>query len=116
MLYRDRWIECTEDAVRVRFYYFPFGTKTIPYARIRGVRRVALSALRGRGRIWGTANPGYWAHLDPGRPRKDTALVVDLGGRIKPLLTPDDPEAVAEVIRTRSGLDGVDGVGAGPVV
>jgi hypothetical protein len=43
VLYRDRWIECTEDAVRVRFYYFPFGTKSTPYSRIRAVQRVTLS-------------------------------------------------------------------------
>jgi hypothetical protein len=27
---------------------------------------------------------GYWAHLGPGRPRKSTALVLDLGRRVKP--------------------------------
>jgi hypothetical protein len=116
VLYRDRWIECTEDAVRVRFYYFPFGTKSIPYSRIRAVQRVTLSTLRGRGRIWGTANPGYWAHLDPARPRRSTALVLDVGVRIRPLLTPDDPDAVAEVILARAHVDGVEGPGEGPVV
>lgn len=105
MLYEDRWIKCTEDAIEVRFYYFPFGTKRIPYSRIRGVRRVTLSPLRGRGRIWGTANPGYWAHLDPKRPHKRTALVLDLGRPVKPFLTPDDSNAVADAILAHSPLD-----------
>ncbi len=55
--YRDRWIECTAEAIRIRGYYFPWGTKRIAYGSIRGIRRVELSAVRGTGRIWGTANP-----------------------------------------------------------
>ena len=30
-MYRDRWIECTPDEIRIRGYYFPWGTKRIPY-------------------------------------------------------------------------------------
>lgn len=108
MPYRDRWIECTEDAIRVRFYYFPFGTKTIPYSRIRAVRRVTAGLLRGRGRIWGTGNPGYWASLDPGRPRKEIALILDLGRRIKPFLTPDDPDALVAEILAHAPIDHID--------
>jgi hypothetical protein len=98
-LYRDRWITCTPDEVVVRAYYFPWGSKRIPYASIRSVRRVAMGAFSGRGRIWGTADPRYWASLDPRRPSKTAALVLDLGRRIRPVLTPDDPDAVAAVLR-----------------
>jgi hypothetical protein len=87
VLYRDGWIECTEGAIRVRFYYVPFGTRSIPYSRIRAVQRVTRCTLRGRGRVWETAKPGYWAHPDPARPRKSTPLVLDAGGGIKPWLT-----------------------------
>ncbi|MGA2836159.1 MAG: hypothetical protein ABSF84_06135 [Acidimicrobiales bacterium] len=114
--YADRWITCTAAGVEVRGYYFPWGTKRIPYSAIRGVRRVDLTAARGRARIWGTANPGYWASLDPRRPKKSTALVFDLGARVKPFLTPDDPDAVEAIVRERSGLgpatdDGSGGTG-----
>ena len=105
-MYQDRWIECTPDEIRIRGYYFPWGTKRIPYRSIRGFRRVDLSAIRGRGRIWGTANPGYWTSLDPGRPRKSTALILDLGGTVRPFITPDDAGAVADIIVARSGLPG----------
>lgn len=117
MTYHDRWIDCDEDAVRIRGYYFPWGTKRIPYDRIRSVRRVDLSAARGRGRIWGTANPGYWAHLDPARPRKHTALILDTGGSVKPFLTPDDPDAAAEAILARAPVDRViEQPGQGPLI
>jgi len=103
-LYRDRWIECTSDALRIRGYYFPWGTKKIPYAAIRSVQPVEMSAFTGRGRVWGTANPRYWASLDPRRPGKRTGLVLDLGRFVRPFITPDDPQAVERVIRERTGL------------
>ena len=85
-LYHDRWITCTEDALVIRWYYL-WGTKRIPYTAIRSVRRVDMKHLRGKGRIWGTANLGYWASLDPGRPGKDAALILDLGNAVSPYIT-----------------------------
>lgn len=103
-IYRDRWIECTPDAVRIRGYYFPWGTKTVPYSSIRSIRRVELGFLNGQGRIWGSASPRYWASLDPGRLRKKYALVIDLGRFVHPFITPDDPGAVEAAIRKRADL------------
>ena len=60
--FRDRWIECNSNEIRIRVYYVLWGTKRVPYSSIRSVRRVALSTFRG---IWGTASPRYWASLDP---------------------------------------------------
>jgi hypothetical protein len=97
--YRDPWIECTADEVRIRGYYFPWGTKRIPYGSIRGLRRVQMSATRGRYRIWGTANMKYWASLDPKRPTKSTGFVVDLGRAVSPFVTPDDPDAFEAAVR-----------------
>jgi hypothetical protein len=113
--YKDRWIECDDGHIRIRGYYFPWGTKQIAYGDIHSVRTVALSALRGRARIWGTANPGYWASLDPQRPRKHTGLVLDLGHRIKPFITPDDVDAVRQAIREHTTITEVDD-GAGPII
>jgi hypothetical protein len=102
--YHDRWIVCTPAEIRIRGYYFPWGTKRIPYSAIRGVRRVATSAMRGRFRIWGTTNPRYWASLDPGRPSKRVAFVLDLGRVVSPFVTPDDPDAFEAVVRLHAEL------------
>lgn len=110
-VYRDRWIACTPDALHIRGYYVPWGTKTIPYGAIRAVRRVPVTLLTGGGRIWGTANPRYWASLDPGRPRKTSGLVLDLGHFVRPFITPDDTEAVERIIRARAGLAADGGTG-----
>jgi hypothetical protein len=101
--YRDRWIECTPEHLAIRGYYFPWGTKRIPYDRIRAVRQVRLGLIRGRIRLWGTANPRYWASLDPRRPTKTRGLVLDLGRAVRPLITPDDPAAVEACIRAHAG-------------
>lgn len=109
----DARIECTDDALVIHGYY-PWAKK-IPWATIRGVQRVALSTFRGRGRMWGTANPGLWANFDPSRPGKDVGLIIDLGRRMKPFITPDDPEAVLAAIRRHTGIEPTDG-GKSPFV
>lgn len=116
-VYRDRWIVCGPDRIEVRGYYFPWGTKRIPYASIKDVRRVKIGVLAGMGRIWGTANPRYWAHLDPKRPSKDEALILDVGRRVSPFLTPDDTDAAESAIRRLAGL-APPGAGAerGPLI
>lgn len=114
--YRDPRIECGADGVRIHGYY-PWGTKRIPYSSIRGLTRVALSAARGRGRIWGTANPKYWANFDPQRPKKHTGFVLDLGRAVSPFVTPDDADKFESVVRTRAGLGESSGEEVtGPVI
>jgi hypothetical protein len=114
--YRDRWIECTQEEVKIRGY-FRWGTKRIPYSAIHSVEVIDLDALIGRGRIWITANPRYWAHPDPDRPRKRIGLVLHLHRFVHPFITPDDPGAVEAVIREHGWLGPVaHGGGRAPVV
>lgn len=115
MTYQDGRISCTDDAVRISGYYFPWGTKVIPYARIASAEPVQLMAFRGRARIWGTANPRYWANLDAARPRKSTGFVLDLGAAVRPLVTPDDPDAFAQALREH-GVTVAAEAGPGPII
>lgn len=97
-LYEDRWITCTTKQLTIRGYYFPSGgPKTIPLDRIRRVEEVEIGPLSGQWRIWGTASPRYWAHLDFQRPRKTTAFVLDVGGFVRPWITPEDPDSLRTV-------------------
>ena len=114
-LYSDRWITCTDDAIVIRWYYL-WGAKRIPYTAIRSAQRVDLTSFRGRGRIWGTANLRYWASLDPGRPGKDAAIILDVGRAVQPFITPDNVQAVEEIIIERAGLPSIPHPHAGPVV
>jgi hypothetical protein len=90
--YDDGSIEVSDEGLRIRHYYVPFGGKHIRYSDIRAVERVPMGALTGRARVWGTANPRYWASLDLKRPRKKTGFIVDSGGPVKSFITPDDPK------------------------
>jgi hypothetical protein len=114
--YHDATVHCTDSGVELRGYYIPWGTKSIPYGSIRAVRRVETSAMRGRARIWGTANPGLWANLDPSRPKKKIALILDLGKTVKPFITPDDPDLVESIIRERAHLGPWSDATRGPII
>jgi hypothetical protein len=46
----------------------------------------------------GSTTLRYWASLDPRRPGKTTALILDTGAGILPFITPDDPAAVEAAI------------------
>jgi hypothetical protein len=100
--YEDPRIECTAGGLRIRGYYLPWASKQIPYPTIRSIRRVNLGALTGRGRIWGTANPRYWANFDPKRPRKRVGFVLEVGRTVHPFLTPDDPDAFEAALSEHS--------------
>jgi hypothetical protein len=102
--YTDRWIVCTPCGIVVRGYYFPWGTKRIAYVSIRSVRRVDIAPLTGGWRIWGTNDPRYWASLDPRRPTRKVALVLDVGAAVQPVLTPEDPDAFEASILEHTNL------------
>ena len=114
--YRDTRIECTEAAVCIRGYYFPWGTKRIPYGSLHGMRRVLISATRGQFRIWGTVNPRHWANFDPKRPTKKIGFVLDVGHGVSPFVTPDDPDAFEVAVRAHVALGDTGGTSAGPVI
>jgi hypothetical protein len=101
--YREDGVVCRDNTIEIRHYY-PWGSKKVAYRRIVGVQRVTLGVMKGRGRIWGTANMGYWANLDTRRPAKKEGLILDLGKHVKPFITPDDPDRVESIIRERAGL------------
>jgi hypothetical protein len=96
--YRDSWITCTDDRIRIRGYYFPWGTKTVRHDAVRSVRRVDMGPLTGQFRLWGAAGLRVWASLDPHRMRRSEGLVLDLGRAVRPFLTPDDVPAVLAVL------------------
>jgi hypothetical protein len=107
LLYDDGRIACADDGLVIRWYYL-WGAKRIPYSAIKAVSRLPLtgaSSVR-RWRIWGSGDFVHWWNLDTTRPNKGLALVLDVGQRIRPTITPDDPESVEAILRERSSLGG----------
>jgi hypothetical protein len=101
--YQDNGIICGDSALELRHYYL-WGSKKVRYSSIANVQRVTLTALKGKARIWGTANMEYWANLDTKRMSKKEGLVLDLGKRVKAFITPDDCDRVEALIRERAHL------------
>jgi hypothetical protein len=103
-LYDDGRISCDGTGITIRWYY-PWGAKRTPYSSISGVRRLPLigpNKVR-RWRIWGSGDFVHWWNLDPTRTRKTVALVLDVGRRVRPTITPDDPDAVEGILRDHTG-------------
>ena len=90
------------SGLTIRRYYFPWaGAKRISYDGVVRVEVRPMNWLTGKGRLWGTAVPRYWLPLDMRRPAKQTLLCFDLGRRVKPCVSPDDPDRVIELLRGR---------------
>jgi hypothetical protein len=100
--YDDGRCVLDEDGLTLRRYYFPVVTsKRIPYSKIQKFDARPMGCFSGKGRGWGTSNPRYWLPLDMTRPRKNTLIVLDLGRRVKPVLRPDQPERVLQLLQER---------------
>jgi hypothetical protein len=103
--YDDGKIVCGPDRLEIHSYYFPLGAKIVPYSQIPGLQRFEITGvMSGKWRIWGTGNPKYWANLDTGRPTKKIGFVIDVGRKVNPIVTPDDPDAFETVVRDRANL------------
>jgi len=103
MEYDDGLLACSDEGLVIGKYDAFLRSKTIPFDQIRAVTQVGLGRVR-RWRIWGTTYPRYWFNFDRHRPRKQVGLVLDLGKRIKPVITRDDPQRVVAVLR-QHGVD-----------
>jgi hypothetical protein len=113
--YREKEVVCGTEVLEIRSYYL-WGSKKVPYGSIKGVQRIALSPMRGRARIWGSANVGYWANLDTSRPSKKEGLILDLGKKVKPFITPEDVDRVESILRDRAGLGPAGPTVPGPLI
>ena len=101
-LYEDAGLLLDENGITIRRYYFPMaGPKRIAYTDIQGVKSEKMTGLSGKGRFWGASDPRYWFPLDIRRRRKQTLLVLGLGRRVRPCISPDDPARVIGLLRER---------------
>lgn len=101
ILYEDRYLVCDDDAVTIKEYFFPFGSKRIAYAEIRKLEEQELTLLDGKLRFWGMGFEPKWYHIDWQRHTKSKSMVLDIGEWIKPALTPEDHEVVLTVLKEK---------------
>jgi hypothetical protein len=99
VIYDDGEVTCNGEGVVIHRYY-PWGAKRIPYSSFKGITELPLTGSNRirRWRIWGSGDFLHWWNLDPKRPNKSVALVLDVGRRVRPTITPDDPKTVERII------------------
>ncbi len=102
LLYDDGRIACDDEGIEIGWYY-PWGAKRIPFGAIRSAKTFPLRSMRGKWRIWDSGDLVHWYNLDGNRPNKDTGIEIDVGGRVRPCITPDDTAAVTRIIDDRIG-------------
>lgn len=96
--YADDTVRIDSETVTISRYYFPIGRpKTIALESIVAAD-VRPTNWMMRWRLWGSSNLTDWLPLDMSRPKKQQAVLLDLGKRIRPTFTPDDPERVVELL------------------
>jgi hypothetical protein len=100
VIYDDGLIACGKDGLTIRRYY-PWGAKRVPFGSIKAVNQLPLTGVNKirRWRLWGSGDFVHWWNLDPHRVNKKMALVIDVGHRVRPTITPDDPGAVERILK-----------------
>ncbi len=101
MEYDDGRIACTDQGLTIRKYDALLRPKHVRYEEIRSAEEFPLSGMRGKWRIWGSGDLSlhHWFNLDWHRPHQQVGLLLDLGQRTQPVITPDEPEQVVAVLR-----------------
>jgi hypothetical protein len=100
-LYEDAGLTLDDDGITSRRYYFPFATsKRIAYSDIQNIKAQPIGWASGKGRFWGASDPRYWFPMDFHRGSKKAQLILDLGRRVRPCITPEDPDKVIELLKT----------------
>ncbi|KAA1250473.1 hypothetical protein F0Q45_09400 [Mycobacterium simiae] len=80
----------------------PFATsKKVAYRDIKGIKTEQMGWASGKGRFGGASDPRYWFPLDIHRGSKTTLLILDVGRRVRPCMTPEDPDRVVELLKSR---------------
>lgn len=99
--YEDDSILLNADHLTIKNYRRPGDMKRVSYTAIRSFESFEMGFWSGRHRLVGIGfgRPRAWFQWDRGRRGKSTAISIDIGKRILPTVTPDDPEAVEAVLR-----------------
>ncbi|MDH3250906.1 MAG: hypothetical protein OEQ47_18195 [Acidimicrobiia bacterium] len=97
-LYTDSVVSMGEAGLVIKRYYWPVGRKRIPYAEIRSFNARPLRAWHGQYRVQGIDHLGRWYSRDRHRGEKERAIDLTVGKLIRPVVTPDDIDAVLEIL------------------
>jgi hypothetical protein len=103
--YEDKSIALDDEGLTIKNYRKRGDTKHIAYSAIRSFEAFEMGFWTGRHRLVGIGlgRPRNWFQWDRDRNSKHTAISIDVGKRIFPTTTPDDPAAVETILRETVG-------------
>jgi hypothetical protein len=79
--YSDKLVEITQDSILLRNYYFPFGSKRVAFAKVRGIEVKEDVSTSEKWRIQGTMNFLTWYPRDWRRPTRDRVFYISFPER-----------------------------------
>lgn len=98
-IYEEPTLRIDSGSITIKRYYFPlFSSKTIQFAAIESIA-VRPTTFWTQWRIWGSSNLTNWLPLDTARPKKHQLIELNIGKRIRPTITPDNPDRVASLLQ-----------------
>ena len=97
--YDDGGIACDDDGLAIQRYY-PWGALRVKYDEIRSLSVLPIKGWPGfQPLLWGPSDLTHWWNLDTHRQNRRTAVVIDIGARFKPTVTPLDPDSFEQIVR-----------------
>jgi hypothetical protein len=105
VLYEDKYCKLTHSELSIKWYYFPFGTKTLSYSEIKSYGRALQYDLDIMSiKAWGMALAPIWWALGPMKRISNLSneIIVQVrGSSIKCGFSSMDPAAVLRVLNTK---------------
>jgi hypothetical protein len=99
MGYSDALVEIGDDAIRLKGYYFPFGSKRVSFGEIAEVVVEKPTLINGKWRIWGSGNLRTWFPLDLKRPSRDSIFIIKLASGFRQIgFTVEDSGRVRQIL------------------
>ncbi len=80
----------------------PVGPKEDAVLSYSRREQAAARRVRGLWRMWASGDFAHWYNVDGNRSHKSVELELDVGGRVRPVIASDDPDAVAAIISEKA--------------
>lgn len=107
ILLKNDFVTCYDDRLVIRFYYFPYGDKTIEYKNIKSCRLVDEKDLNFfQTKTWGMAFSSIWWPLDLQRSWRKYLIIIDANQwpRIGLTMNDDQTLEVYKLIQAKTGV------------
>ncbi len=102
VLYSDRLVEMTQEAICFKSYYFPFGAKRVRFSDIDRITVEKPSLLNGQYKIQGTGDLQTWFPRDWKRPSRAVVFFARLRGSSRCIgFTVEDAGQVKQILRDK---------------